>query len=163
MSPSVIWSGYRIFDVLRERSAEFGDARLYVDAGTKEGRGMTLGARKLRKVLLDIGFAEGDDLRYVEDREGIHRETSWAKRLPDALRFLLAARPPTDGRARPDPGWPSRSAMAVNSARGAPRQRRSSSCSGSGTSSTSCASSRNRYASSRCSRSDGGEVGRATD
>jgi hypothetical protein len=41
-------------------------------------------------VLLDIGFAEGDDLRYVEDREGIHRETSWAKRLPDALRFLLA-------------------------------------------------------------------------
>jgi predicted alpha/beta superfamily hydrolase len=99
MSPSVIWSGYRIFDVLRERSAEFGDARLYVDAGTKEGRGMTSGARKLRKVLLDIGFAEGDDLRYVEDREGIHRESSWAKRLPDALRFLLAARPPTDERA----------------------------------------------------------------
>lgn len=90
MSPSVIWSGYRIFDVLRERSAEFGDARLYVDAGAKEGRGMTSGARKLRKVLLDIGFAEGDDLRYVEDRDGIHRESSWAKRLPDALRFLLA-------------------------------------------------------------------------
>lgn len=99
LSPSVIWSGYRIFDVLRERSADFGDARLYVDAGTKEGRGMTLGARKLRKVLLDIGFAEGDDLRYVEDREGIHRESSWAKRLPDALRFLLAARSPTDGLA----------------------------------------------------------------
>jgi len=97
MSPSVIWSGYRIFDVLRERSAEFGDARLYVDAGTKEGRGMTSGARKLRKVLLDIGFAEGDDLRYVEDRDGIHRESSWAKRLPDALRFLLAARPPSGG------------------------------------------------------------------
>ena len=38
----------------------------------------------------DIGFAEGDDLHYVEDREGIHRESSWAKRLPDALRFLLA-------------------------------------------------------------------------
>jgi predicted alpha/beta superfamily hydrolase len=94
-SPSVIWSGYRIFDVLRERSAEFGDARLYVDAGAKEGRGMTSGARKLRKVLLDIGFAEGDDLRYVEDREGIHRESSWAKRLPDALRFLLA-RPAVD-------------------------------------------------------------------
>lgn len=89
-SPSVLWSNYRIFDVLRERSAQFGEARLYVDAGIKEGRGMTTGARKLRNVLLEIGFAEGDDLRYVEDREGIHRETSWAKRLPDALRFLLS-------------------------------------------------------------------------
>jgi len=90
-SPSVMWSNYRVLDVLRERSAEFGDARLYVDAGSKEGRGMMAGARKLRRTLLDIGFAEGDDLLYVEDREGIHRETAWARRLPGALRFLLAS------------------------------------------------------------------------
>ena len=68
---------------------------------------MTLGARKLRKVLLDIGFAEGDDLRYVEDREGIHRETSWASACPTRCASCLSALGrPTDGRARPAPAGP---------------------------------------------------------
>jgi predicted alpha/beta superfamily hydrolase len=96
-SPSVMWSNFRILDVLRERSAQFGDARLYVDAGSKEGRGMMAGTRRLRRTLLEIGFAEGDDLLYVEDREGIHRESAWAKRLPDALRFILAGQPRGEG------------------------------------------------------------------
>jgi hypothetical protein len=28
-------------------------------------------------------------LRYVEDREGRHSEYDWARRLPDALEYLL--------------------------------------------------------------------------
>jgi predicted alpha/beta superfamily hydrolase len=108
-SPSVMWSNFRILDVLRERSDQFADARLYVDAGSKEGRGMVAGARRLRRTLLDIGFAEGDDLMYVEDRAGIHRESAWARRLPDALRFLLpdaakADAPPAAPAAPPQAG-----------------------------------------------------------
>jgi len=32
---------------------------------------------------------EPDGLRYVEDPTGDHSEAAWARRLPDALRFLF--------------------------------------------------------------------------
>jgi hypothetical protein len=47
-------------------------------------------ARRLRDLLLEQGYVEGRDLQYVEEPYGIHRESAWARRLPDALRFLLA-------------------------------------------------------------------------
>jgi len=39
--------------------------------------------------LVAAGLREGTDLRYVEDLEAMHHESAWAKRLPDALRFLF--------------------------------------------------------------------------
>lgn len=89
-------------------------------------------------------------------------------KTPESTPAAMAMRPPsTSRRARPlssstlpaqasqrgtrssSVGWPSRSAIALKAARGAPRQRSSSSVSGSGTSVTSVASSRKRYASWR--------------
>jgi hypothetical protein len=65
-------------------------ARIHLDAGGREWRGMLPGARRLRELLLEQGWVEGRDLHYVEELYGIHRESAWARRLPDALRFLLA-------------------------------------------------------------------------
>jgi predicted alpha/beta superfamily hydrolase len=88
VSPSLRWSNFRILDVLREKPLR--DVRIHLDIGGRESRGMTNDTRRLRDFLLDQGFAEGRDLHYVEERYGIHRESAWARRLPDALRFLLA-------------------------------------------------------------------------
>jgi hypothetical protein len=62
-----------------------------MDMGGREWRGAFAEVRELRGVLEERGWVEGVDLRHVEDRYGRHHEDSWAKRLPDALRFLLAA------------------------------------------------------------------------
>lgn len=96
-SPSLGWSEFRILDVVEQGQLQ--GTRVYVDIGGREARGMTANARRLRDALVRRGFAEGRNLRYVEDRYGIHRENAWARRLPDALRFLLAetkAGPPAD-------------------------------------------------------------------
>jgi predicted alpha/beta superfamily hydrolase len=87
LSPSVSWSNYRLFDTFRERG--LADVRLYLDMGGREGRAMARDVRRLRQLLLELGCREGVELHYVEDRDGIHRESAWARRLPDALRFLL--------------------------------------------------------------------------
>jgi hypothetical protein len=39
----------------------------------------------MHRWLLDKGY----DVRYVEEEDGAHNEEAWARRLPDALRFLL--------------------------------------------------------------------------
>jgi predicted alpha/beta superfamily hydrolase len=88
ISPSLRWSNYRIFDVVRNKLPR--DARIHLDIGGREARGMTAEVRRLRDLLLELGFVDGRDLHYVEERHAIHRESAWARRLPDALRFLLA-------------------------------------------------------------------------
>jgi 16S rRNA G1207 methylase RsmC len=37
------------------------------------------------------GYRVGIDLKYVVEQDAEHTETAWARRLPDALRFLLRA------------------------------------------------------------------------
>lgn len=77
--------------------------RLYIDVGTQEvpeqsdnfkKLGITSlryleGARGMRDLLIEKGYRLGNDLMYIEEENAIHHETSWARRLPDALRFLL--------------------------------------------------------------------------
>jgi hypothetical protein len=58
--------------------------------GGREWRGMTEDARRVRDALLARGMREGSDLNYVEERYAAHNEGAWARRLPGALRFLLA-------------------------------------------------------------------------
>ena len=43
----------------------------------------------MRDLLERKGYRPGENLLYVEEEGGIHHESSWARRLPDALRFLL--------------------------------------------------------------------------
>lgn len=82
-----------------------GHGRVYLDVGTQEGEVYAYlttghapvgdeshhayrdGVRHLRDGLLERGYA--DNLLYIEDEGALHNEFAWAKRLPDALRFLL--------------------------------------------------------------------------
>jgi predicted alpha/beta superfamily hydrolase len=79
------------------------DARIYLDVGTLEGPPGMGGAllarllprpyvsrvRETRRLLASMGYREGEDLMYVEERGGRHSEACWGRRLPQALRFLL--------------------------------------------------------------------------
>jgi hypothetical protein len=69
-----------------------------VDVGTQEGAGTLRDARRLGRLLVRKGFVRNrrrppsrvaSRLRYVEDPAGRHNEVSWARRLENALEFLL--------------------------------------------------------------------------
>jgi predicted alpha/beta superfamily hydrolase len=82
MSPSV-WLGHgAIYDYLHERP--FVEGKIYLDNGTRENS-----ARKLNAVLIEKGYKSCETLKYVVEQDAEHNEASWARRLPDALRFLL--------------------------------------------------------------------------
>jgi len=88
MSPAVHWSDYRIVTLIED--APLPPTRIHLDMGWREWRGATRDARKVRDALLARGFVLDRDLHYVEERNARHNEAAWARRLPDALRFLLA-------------------------------------------------------------------------
>jgi predicted alpha/beta superfamily hydrolase len=88
LSASIGWSRYKILALIDE--GKLPPVRIHLDMGGREWRGMTADARRLRDVLIAKGWVKGLDLHYVEERYAIHREDAWARRLPDALRFLLA-------------------------------------------------------------------------
>jgi predicted alpha/beta superfamily hydrolase len=87
LSSSVFWNDYEILKLLAKLDGP--TARVYVDMGGREWRGGFDDSRRIRDTLMEAGWVEGRDLMYVEERHAIHRENAWAKRLPDALRFLL--------------------------------------------------------------------------
>ena len=84
-------------------SAPFRGGRVYMDIGTQEVRAnpddpgvpaitsatYLEGARRMVSLLRAKGYRDGVDLLYIEDEGAIHHESAWARRLPDALRFLL--------------------------------------------------------------------------
>jgi predicted alpha/beta superfamily hydrolase len=82
MSPALWFSGRAIYDFVRQVAAPPG--RIYLDHGTHENS-----AARMARLLREKGYQDGLDLRYVEEPGGEHRESAWARRLPDALRFLL--------------------------------------------------------------------------
>lgn len=104
-SPALRWGDGGIFPFVQQ--APFAPARIYMDVGTAEGIGLAGGpsqrtfarrylkqVRRMHQLLLAKGCREGHDLRYVVEAEGIHHESAWARRLPEALRFLLGAGAP---------------------------------------------------------------------
>lgn len=94
LSPA-LWFGQRAIYEYMERAPRV-KGRIYLDIGTSEGYKLPVWesarfvseVRRARDVLIDKGYA--DSLRYVEEEGGRHHETDWGRRLPDALRFLLA-------------------------------------------------------------------------
>ena len=101
LSPAILPGQGRIYR--RLRSIVVLPERLYLDAGGREGSdartevlkrrwsaAFTRGARRLRDEIAAAGLREGVNLLLVEDPEAIHRESEWARRLPDALRFLFS-------------------------------------------------------------------------
>lgn len=89
MSPSIVWDDYHALRLVEE--GRLPPARIHLDMGGQEWPGMLADARRLHEALLARGWVEGDNLQYVEEDHATHDEDAWARRLPDALRFLLAA------------------------------------------------------------------------
>jgi predicted alpha/beta superfamily hydrolase len=88
MSPAVQWSDYRMVTLIEE--SPLPPSRIHLDMGWREWRGATRDARRVRDALITRGFVLDRDLHYVEERNARHNEAAWARRLPEALRFLLA-------------------------------------------------------------------------
>jgi predicted alpha/beta superfamily hydrolase len=89
-SPAFFFDGGRLFDIVTREEPP--SARIYMDVGTNESdddetnRKYVDGFNRMRTLLDERGV----ELHAVLDEGGIHHETAWAQRLPDALRFLLA-------------------------------------------------------------------------
>ncbi len=101
MSPSFWFAQEAIFPYVLRQS--FVPGRLYIDAGTAEDMNLrrrllrrplvgncATNVRRMHSLLLEKGYRDGDDVLVVEEPGGIHHESAWARRLPDALRFLLS-------------------------------------------------------------------------
>lgn len=95
MSPS-LWFTHRKVDAWLKRQPTPYRSRIYLDAGATEGQGNTaLLVNRLGAHLASRGWsdpARKHDLRVLVriDAKGKHDEASWRRRLPRALRFLIA-------------------------------------------------------------------------
>ncbi len=94
MSPAFFWNGDdRWFRLVEQREPP--QARIYIDVGDREladeelTRRYVDGFERMTELLRRRGFEDGS-LRAVREHGGVHHERDWARRLPDALRFLLA-------------------------------------------------------------------------
>ncbi len=82
MSPALWYGAAAIYDVVRGFPLNSG--RIYLDNGTKESS-----ARPMYQLLRERGYKPNKTVKYVAERGAQHNEAAWARRLPDALRFLL--------------------------------------------------------------------------
>jgi len=100
LSPAFWFAKGAIYDYVQE--AAFSPGRIYMDAGTREhgeGRRWTsipwrsrryyAGVRRMNRMLAKKGYRPRRDLLYVEEKWANHEEAAWARRLPQAIRFLL--------------------------------------------------------------------------
>lgn len=88
LSPALWYAEHAAFRHVEE--AAFVPGRIYMDVGLAEGENAVNDARAMRDLLVDKGYREGQELRWVEDEAGEHNEAAWGRRLRDALPFLLA-------------------------------------------------------------------------
>jgi predicted alpha/beta superfamily hydrolase len=101
MSPSLWFARGAIFHYVEK--AAFRAGKIYLDTGTHERshfapKSPRLKARLSRyrsstHALYDLlyhkGYRPNQDLMYIEEEGGEHNEAAWARRLPEALQFLL--------------------------------------------------------------------------
>jgi predicted alpha/beta superfamily hydrolase len=94
LSPAFWWNGDdRWFELVERRDPP--PARIYIDVCDRERaedeatrRRYVEGFERMTDLLRRRGFEDGS-LRAVLEHGGAHHENDWARRLPDALRFLL--------------------------------------------------------------------------
>ncbi|HZR95221.1 MAG TPA: alpha/beta hydrolase-fold protein [Gaiellaceae bacterium] len=87
LSPAFWWLGERMFEWIGPRDMR---GRIYMDIGGLE-RGVE-GMHRMAALLR----TKTVELRVVEEPGAPHNEEAWARRLPEALRFLLGGREPPD-------------------------------------------------------------------
>lgn len=89
-SPSTWWDNLFIISAVTTSTTK--PVRVYVDSGNAGGSSGDdwRNTASLAQTYRDIGFRDGVNLQYVLEPGGAHNEDAWARRLPTALRFLLA-------------------------------------------------------------------------
>lgn len=96
MSPSVWFARGTAYHYVERKPPLLG--KIYMDVGGGEmnrpqdpqvvrDSGMRTGT--LYELLTRKGYKPGRDICFVEEEGAVHNEAAWARRLPDALRFLL--------------------------------------------------------------------------
>jgi predicted alpha/beta superfamily hydrolase len=106
MSPSLFWGAEHTLHAYREWGAvgpRLSDSsnttrptamRLWLDIGQQEGKNESTQRETVEMVqrfesVLRGALAKTIDARLIIDPEGQHNESAWAKRLPDALQFVM--------------------------------------------------------------------------
>lgn len=96
MSPSFWFANQAIFNYVEQ--APFQPGKIYLDAGTREYGGASSrdrsrhyygSVRRMKRILVKKGYRLRKSLKHVEEKWAGHNEPAWARRLPDAFRFLL--------------------------------------------------------------------------
>jgi predicted alpha/beta superfamily hydrolase len=102
LSPSLWFARGRVMSTVRRCPPILG--KIYLDVGTAEGartasdmawiraqlaRSTTMDG-ELYALLVQKGYRPGREVMYVLEEGAQHNEAAWARRLPHALRFLLA-------------------------------------------------------------------------
>jgi predicted alpha/beta superfamily hydrolase len=89
--------------ILRDiENAPHVSGRVYLDIGEQEmswrrGRAasqqLTNTVRRVYDALVAKGYEPNREIAYVEDPEGVHHESAWARRFPRMIRFFLSTEP----------------------------------------------------------------------
>lgn len=101
MSPSFWVARGAIFRYAE--AAPFNPGKIYLDVGTRElgdsaeelqlqrslSRRYYATVRRMKRLLVQKGYRPVTDLLHIEEKWADHSESSWARRLPDAMRFFL--------------------------------------------------------------------------
>jgi len=101
MSPS-FWVSKGAFFRYAE-AVPFNSGKIYIDVGTRElgdsaeemqmqrtlSRRYYATVRRMKRLLVKKGYRPVHDLLHIEEKWADHSESSWARRLPDAIRFFL--------------------------------------------------------------------------
>jgi predicted alpha/beta superfamily hydrolase len=98
MSPAFWFARGAIYTYVE--NAPFTPGKIYLVVGTREhgGHRSTMkshsrryyaAVRRMQRILVKKGYRPKRDLLYVEEKWAGHEEQAWARRLPNAIRFLL--------------------------------------------------------------------------
>ncbi|MDX2075823.1 MAG: alpha/beta hydrolase-fold protein [bacterium] len=100
LSPAYWFGGKKMLDYASKRP--YNGGRMYLDVGTAEGSQkkprwskntyaemFVESVQTLTNTLVNNGYTEGKNIQFVLDEGGTHSESAWARRLPNAMRFLL--------------------------------------------------------------------------
>ncbi|MEM7808939.1 MAG: alpha/beta hydrolase-fold protein [Planctomycetota bacterium] len=88
MSPSLWWNDTALLDTIQADASAFEGVRVWLDVGTKEGRGVEVhiaNLRRLARVFEAAGVAY--DVMIDADHPN-HNESAWAARFPAAVTFV---------------------------------------------------------------------------
>jgi predicted alpha/beta superfamily hydrolase len=89
MSPALWVRHDRLFDAVRAATPVAG-TRVWIDVGGRESDDRQADYDHGYEEIRDLMRERGCEVGGFRDPDGVHHETAWAERLPDALRFLFA-------------------------------------------------------------------------